>query len=374
MKLSSLNPFRRREPEQVRTLTLEDVFGTLPATSSIAVGPDTAMRCAARRACILAISEKMGSLPVEAGGYQRLIDRPNGWTTRQTMMEKLVRDALLWGNGYLSIVRNSQQRPIELIRLRNEVTLTENTTREPEYRIGGKAVSGKDLIHIQAPGIGIGGDSPVTQGREAIGVCLALERHAARLFGKGAKPSGLLKFPHVLGDDVAARIKASWQAAHGGADNSGGTAVLEEGAEFQPITFNSVDSQFVQIWRHSLTEVARVFRVPPHLIFELNRATWSNAATMGSTFLRFTLRRWIEAVEGEFALKGIPVRINFDSLLRSDLNERAGAYSTMIAARILSPNEAREMEGLEPYPGGDRFENPNTTSNTGSENDEDEDD
>jgi phage portal protein BeeE len=99
-----------------------------------------------------------------------------------------------------------------------------------------------------------------------------MERHAARLFGRGARPSGLLYFPQRLGVDTATRTRASWQAAHAG-ENSGATAVLEEGGEFQALTLSSVDSQFLELWQHATLEICRVFRVPPHLVFELGRAT-----------------------------------------------------------------------------------------------------
>lgn len=226
------------------------------------------------------------------------------------------------------------------------------------------------MLHIKGTSInGIRGTSPVEQCREAIALNLQLEAHAARLFANGGRPSGLLKFPNRLGNEVAARIKASWKAATSGA-NSGATAVLEEGGDFTPLSFTSVDAQFLEIWERSVYEIARAFKVPPHLIFELGRATWGNAAEMGAGFLRFTLMPWLKRWEAEVRLKLIAtserdsVYAEFltDDLLRTDLAARANAYGKLIASRIINPNEARARENLPPYAGGDVFANPNTTT------------
>ncbi|WP_332712651.1 phage portal protein [Pelagibacterium mangrovi] len=370
---------------------LLDIFGTVPSISGVSVTPSTAMRSPAVRACVEAIAEAVGDLPLhlyekaaddsrkrstDHPAYSLLRHEANEWTPSGKFIEQITRDALLHGNGFAFINRASSE-PRELIRLDpGSVSVDlDPLTSEPLYRLtdsrkAQRVIDRRDILHIAAPSLnGISGVSPVTQCKEAIALNITLERHAARLFGRGARPSGILTFPQKLGAEAAQRIKASWQAAHAG-ENSGGTAVLEDGGSFQALTLNSVDAQFLQIWERSTLEICRVFRVPPHLVFELGRATWGNASEMGASFLRFTLTRWLKAWEGEIRLKLIAsedrdrVYAEFlvDDLLRSDLGARADAYGKLIAARVLNPNEARAMENRGPYEGGDRFENPNTTT------------
>lgn len=364
---------------------LLDLFGATPALSGVTVSPVNAMRCTPVRAAVEAISESIGGLPLHV--YQRdgeareratdhpsyalLHDDANEWTPASLFREQLTRDALLWGNGFGFINRTDGQ-PRELIRLapsRVSIEL-DNTTSEPLYRLDGQLIDRANVLHIPAPSIdGVSGASPVIQCKEAIGLAMTMEAHAARLFGRGGRPSGLLKFPQRLGAETAKRIRDSWRAAHAG-ENSGGTAVLEEGGEFQSLTMTSTDAQFLELWTLAIVEIARVYRVPPHMIFELGRATWGNASEMGASFLRFTLDRWIKVWQGEIRLKLIApqdrqtfyAEFLLDDLLRADLAARAEAYAKLIAARVLNPNEARARENLPPYEGGNEFINPNTTS------------
>lgn len=386
-------------PAETRSLAdpapwLLDLFGATPALSGVTINPSTAMRSTPVRAAVGAISEAIGGLPLhvyrrdgdarerapEHPAYALLHDQANDWTPAAMFREQVTRDALLHGNGYGFINRQDGQ-PRELIRLAPTAVTVEldRTTSEPLYRLSdgatNRVIDRRDILHIAAPSIdGVKGASPVMECKEAIALAITMERHAARLFGHGGRPSGLLKFPQRLGAETAKRIKASWQAAHAG-ENSGGTAVLEEGGEFQALTLNSVDAQFQQLWQHSILEICRVFRVPPHMVFELGRATWGNAAEMGATFLRFTLDRWLKAWQGEVRLKLIApedrgtfyAEFLTDDLLRTDLAARATAYSTLIAARVLNPNEVRAMENRAPYAGGDQFINPNTSTAGGTD-------
>jgi HK97 family phage portal protein len=142
--------------------------------------------------------------------------------------------------------------------------------------------------------------------------------------------------------------------------------------EFQPLTFNSVDSQYLELRRYCVDEIARAFGVPPHLLFEMGRATWGNSAELGSNFVTFALARWLKAWCGEIRLKLFDederdtfyAEFLVDDLLKADISARAAAYAQLIAARVLNPNEARARENLPAYVGGDVFANPNTTTTT----------
>lgn len=366
------------------------IFGGTPAASGIDVSPATAMRCTAVRCAVQTIAEAIGQLPVHVyerqadGSRSRATDHPahivlreqaNDWTSASDLFEQVTRDALLHGNGYAHIGRVDGEIR-ELVRLdpTGIAVETDQLTREPLYRTSGtdrRYLDRRDLIHIRAPSLdGVSGASPVQQAREAIGLALVMEQHAAKLFGNGARPSGLLKFKGKLNADSAARIKASWTASHAGGNRSGGTAVLEEEGEFQALTFSSVDAQFLELWQHVITEIARIFRVPPHMLFEMGRATWGNAEEMGASFVQFGLMRWVKTWQGELRLKLFTpeergrffAEFLLDDLLRADIGKRSEAYAKLIAARVLNPNEVRAMENRPPYAGGEQFVNPNTTS------------
>jgi HK97 family phage portal protein len=365
------------------------VGGTTSA--GVFVGPTSAMRSTVVRACVTLISGVLATLPLElfekaASGERRVSnDHPatpltsrfaNGWTPASKLIEQVTVDALLTGAGFI-FVNRAGGVPRELLRMPPGMVQVNQDpfTLEPTYRITGQKprdVDRRDIIHIQAPGsISVKGDSPVDQGREAIGVALTIEGHVGRLFGNGGRPSGLLKFPNKLGDETAKRIKASWQAAHGGSE-SGKTAVLEEGGDFVPLAFSSTDAQTLELWERSAVEICRVFGVPPPLVFELGRATWGNTAALADAFLKFSLARWLQVWTSELALKLLEpsefanhyFAFDTDQLLAADLAARADAYQKLIASRVLNPNEARGREDLPPYVGGDKFENPNTTSVT----------
>ena len=368
------------------------IFGSTPAASGVEVSPATAMRCTPVRCAVQTIAEAIGQLPVhvyqraEDGSRERNTDHPasailreqaNDWTSASDFLEQLTRDALLYGNGYAHIGRQDG-RLVELVRLDpSSITVeADATTGEPLYRTNGdgrRYIDRRDVLHIKAPSLdGMSGASPVAQAKEAIGLALVMERHAAKLFGNGARPSGLLKFKGKLNDDTAKRIKASWTASHAGGNQSGGTAVLEEDGEFQALTFSSVDAQFLELWQHVITEIARVYRVPPHMLFELGRATWGNAEEMGASFVQFGLMRWVKAWQGEIRIKLFTpeerqqffAEFLLDDLVRADIAKRFEAYAKAISSRILNPNEVRAMENRAPYAGGNEFVNPNTTSGT----------
>lgn len=385
--------FRTEKAPEVRDASLaspdamlREIFGVAVANSGATVTPRNAMRCTPVRCAVNSIAETLGTLPLivyqrgadgareratEHPTYAVLHDAANDWTPAAMMVEQVTRDALLFGNGYAFINRNDG-RVVELIRIDPERIKVDpdTTTGEPIYRLtgtGARVLDRRDLIHIKAPGFdGITGASPVTEAREAIGLALVMEQHGAKLFGNGARPSGILTFPNRLGDDGLRNVSTSWNAAHAGGENGGRTAIIEEGGGFTPLTFSSVDAQFQELRRFAIEEIARVFRVPPHMLYELGRATWSNAAEMGQSFLTFSLKRWIKAWEGEVLLKlytpderaTYTAEFLVDDLLRADIAARSAAYTALIGARVLNPNECRAMENRPPYAGGDAFANP----------------
>lgn len=367
---------------------LELFEGAAPSIAGVVVSPVTAMTCAPVRCAVQAIAETVSQLPLmvyqrgennsreritEHPAYSLLHDSANDWTPAATFIEQVTQDALLQPHGGFAFINRVGGKPVELIRLNPYRTpvVPKEIYGEPVYEVsekgGTRLLSWRDVIHIPSPSESLFG--LVHDARQAIGLALVMEQYAARLFGRGARPAGILKFKGKLDAASSTRMKASWQAAHGGS-NSGGTAVIEEGGEFQPLTLNSVDAQFLEMRKFAIEEIARHFRIPPVFLMDYGRATWSNAEAMGQQFLTYTLMPWIKRWEGEIALKLFTpderklyfAEFNTAALLRTDFDARMDGYQKSIAARIFNPNEVRAIENYPPYVGGDKYENPNTSS------------
>ncbi len=349
------------------------------------------MRVPAVSAAVELIASTVGTLPakvfanVDKGGKEPDTDHPahaivhddaNPWTSAGKFREQLTQDALLHGNGF-ALVNRVDGRVVELNRLApNSIALElDAATGEPRYRVkqgdGFATYSIDDILHIAAPVSfdGLNGVAPIFLAREAIGLALTLELHASRLFANGARPGGILRFQSKLGAETAARIKAAWQSAFG-SEGSGKTAVLEEGAEFQALTFNSVDAQFHEMRVFQVIEIARAFRVPPTMIFEMGRATWGNSEELRRHFLTFTLSPWLKAWEAAYRRillpagqsEGLTIEFVTDALLSATTAQRAEAYTKFRSAGVMTANEIRALENLPARTDGDTLASPFTTS------------
>lgn len=365
------------------------------AASGVAVNAESAMRVPAVACAVRAISEAVGQLPVklyrrapdgsktEASdhpAYPLLHDEANDWTSAFDLKRQLTQDALLHGDG-LALVNRVRGKVRELVRLApGTVTIRDAGGGVPVYQVANLAGGVRDLgpadvIHIRGTSLdGLKGRAVIDLARESIAVALLLEQHEAKLLADGGRPSGLLKIAQKLDPEAVKRIASSWREAHGGA-NSGKTAVLEQGVEFQPLAFNSADMQFLELRKHQVDEIARAFRVPPHLLFELGRATWGNSEEMGRAFLQYTLLPWLDAWQAairravltpEERKSGYFAEFVVADFERADTAKQAESLSKLITARVLSPNEARAMLNLPPYAGGDEHLNPNVTTTPAS--------
>ncbi len=361
------------------------LFGALPTASNVVVTPKAAMHVPAVASAVELISEAVGTLPIKLfvrsgkgkeadpahPAFTLAHDESNDWTSASELRTQLTHDALLNDRGGFALANRVDGRVVELIRIdpASIEMKTDDTTGEPFYlvRQGRKSVRYEftDVLHIQA----FGGTSPITRARNAIALAIELERHAERLFARGARPSGVLKHPGKLNDGAAKRLKDSWQAMQAG-EASGGTALLEDGMDFLPLTFNSVDAQFLEQRRYQVEEIARAFRVPPTMLFDLTRGTWSNTEEMGQQFLTYTLRPWLKAWEWAYArvlLTPEERRQRFfefvtDDLLTVSFSARATAYGQYRSMGAMTANEVRAGLNLPALPGGDELSNPYTTS------------
>lgn len=388
--------------QEARSLAAPDdlllsIFGAIPASAGVVVTAATALRVPAVSAGVKAIAEAASILPLNAyrraddGSREKDTNAPafrllNGdacpWLRGSQLRELMTADAISYGNGYALIVRDGERQPRELHRVHPQSVAidVDSLTSEPRYKIAStdgrqRIVSFTDMLHLRAPSPlsadSVTGKSPLIEAKDAIGLLIALQQHAAQLFKNGGRPSGILSFPQRLGAEVAKRIKLSWQAATTGG-NAGGTAVLEEGGAFTPLSFNSVDSQFLEIWTLAIVEVARILRVPPVLLMDYSRQTWANAETGGQQFLTYSLAPWLARWEAETTLKLIGpedrdilfVEHLTDALLRADFATRATAYGQYRSMGAMTANEVRAGLNLPPRPDGDNLSNPNTTPGT----------
>ncbi|MDU9005755.1 phage portal protein [Sedimentitalea todarodis] len=359
---------------------LNEIFGVTPTVSGVCLSPEAALQVPAVSSAIRVISEAAASLDISAKsadetkvltndpGIALLQGEANEWTSGYDLIRDLVIDALKRDAGGLAWVNRVNGKPVEIIRHRPGVISVEydQITGEPSYKINNRPEPAANIIHLRSPF----GCSPLTLAREAIGVAYVMERHAARLFGRGARPSGALMFPKGMGEESVKKARTAWRATHEGDDAGGRTAILYDGTEFVPFTLNSTDAQFLENRKFQILEIARAFRVPPSMLFELDRATWSNTEQMGREFLVYCLEPWLKALEGALRRglflqderKDRVIRFDRDDLTRADLNTRATVINSLISSRTINPNEGRSWLGLQPYDGGEEFANPNIST------------
>jgi HK97 family phage portal protein len=363
--------------EEFALLTGGAILGGIGHGSALTV---TAVSSAVRVISEAAASLAIGVVTIATDGTETpapdhpvarlLADQPNAWSSTFDLVRDLVAAALVEDRGGIAFVNRIGGEVREVVRYEAShatVTFSTDGRQEPSYAINNLPVSAADIVHLHSPF----GRSPLSLALDAIGVAKTMERHAAKLFGNGARPGGVLETPKTLGDEGVKKMLAAWRKAQDGEANAGKTAVLWDGTTFRPLTFSSVDAQFLELRKFQLLEIARAFRVPPSMLFELDRATWSNSEQMGREFLTYCLEPWLKALEGAmrralFSPEERPthaIRFDRDDLTRADLGARATAIGSLVASRVLNPNEARSWIDLPPYAGGEVFANPNTGSN-----------
>ena len=380
-----LNPFRlfRRE---VKALTDEQILdmlgGGMPTSTGIAVSSELALRVPAVAAAVRTIAEACATLArrvvdvaedgtetvAPAHPANALLGREaNDWTTSFELIRALVVDALTRDAGGLAWVNWLRDAPVEIIRYRPGIIAAEydsDGSGRPTYRINGRVTPTQEIIHVRGPFE----KCPVTLCREAIAVALVMERHAAGLFGRGARPGGVIETDKSVGDEGVRKMLAGWRLSQEGSENVGKTAVLWDGAKWRQMTLSSVDAQFQQLRIFQLQEIGRAFNIPAILLGELSRATWSNSAEMQRLFLMLCLEPWLMALEGALRralfLKDerarYAIRFERDDFSKVDLAVLATAINSLISSRVLNPNTGREWLGLAPYEGGEDYANPNT--------------
>ena len=286
---------------------------------------------------------------------------------------------LLWGNAYAQIIRNGKGEVVALYPLmpnRMTVDRDDNGQLYYEYQTSSdepKDISKKttvrlmphDVLHIPGLGFdGLVGYSPIAMAKNAIGMSIACEEYGAKFFANGATPGGILEHPGTVKDPQ--RVRDSWNSAFGGSSNSNKVAVLEEGMKYTPISISPNEAQFLETRKFQIDEIARIFRVPPHMVGDLEKSSFSNIEQQSLEFVKYTLEPWLVRWEQSINRSLLTAdekntyfaKFNVDGLLRGDYASRMTGYATARQNGWMSANDIRELENLDRIPeeqGGDLY-------------------
>jgi len=377
------NPFSglfkaRDKPQNSVSSALAFFFSTSAAGKP--VSPRTAVQMTAVYACVRVIAETVASLPlhiyessdqgnrkaVEHPLYRVLHNAPNTEMTSFVWRETMLSHLLLWGNAYSQIVRNGRGKVIGLYPLlpdqmevdRDALSrlLYTYTTREQKT----VNLRQEDVLHIPGLGFdGIMGYSPVALEQNAIGLGIAAEEFGSRFFANGATPSGVLTHPNTVKNPKA--LRESWNAAYGSSSNAGKMAILEEGMKFERISMPNNEAQFLETRKFQVAEICRIYRVPPHLVGDLEHATFSNIEHQSISFAMHTIRPWLVRIEQalnkalfeEYGEGRFYAQFNIDGLMRGSYKERMEGYAIARQNGWMSANDIRELENMNPLSDAD---------------------
>lgn len=355
-------------------------------TSGKPVNERTAMQTTAVYACVRILAEAVASLPLHVYEYQddggkKLIhdhplyyllhDEPNPEMTSFVFRETLMSHLLIWGNAYAQIIRDGAGRVLGLYPLLPDkmdvqrddkgniyYVYSRNSDENPMFKeYGNIKLKAEDVLHIPGLGFdGLIGYSPIAMAKNAVGMTLACEEYGASFFANGANPGGVLEHPGVLKDP--SKVRESWNSVYRGVNNAHKIAVLEEGMKYQQIGIPPEEAQFLETRKFQINEIARLYRIPPHMVGDLDKSSFSNIEQQSLEFVKYTLDpwviRWEQSLQRSLLLPGEKgkyfIKLNVDGLLRGDYQSRMNGYAVGRQNGWFSANDIREMENLNPIP------------------------
>ena len=378
--------FKDRQPGQ-------SIYGFSGSSSAgVPVTEDMSMRYAAVQACVRVLSEDIAALPLylymrtEKGGKQRYYEhplyrilrtQPNPEMTAITFRETLMVNVLLTGNAYCFIEYSGDGRIMALWPMvSTEVSPYRDSRGAIRYRAGTTDLSAAEVLHIPGLGYdGLVGMSPIAYARETIGLGVAAERFGSAFFRNGTHLGGVITVPSHLSDEAFERTRAQFQQMYRGMQNAHGVPLLEGGATFTSVGIAPDDAQFLETRKYQRSEIAGIFRVPPHMIGDLEHATFSNIEHQEISYLQRSLLPWLTRIEQAMTVKLLTeeerntyvIEHETTSFMRGDTKSRFDAYAVGIQNGILSVNEARAKENLNPVDGGDEIRVPLNTEAVGED-------
>ena len=363
------------------------------STSGKTVTERSAMQMTAVYSCVRILAEAIAGLPLhlytykEDGGKEKAIghplylllhDEPNPEMSSFVFRETLMTHLLLWGNAYAQIIRNGKGEVVALYPLMpNRMTVDRdssgqlfysyqmNNSDAPTMKTGTVILKPSDVLHIPGLGFdGLVGYSPIAMAKNAIGLAIATEEYGAKFFANGATPGGLLEYPGTVKDPD--RVRESWNKGFSGSQNAGKVAILEEGMKYTPISIAPEQAQFLETRKFQINEIARIFRVPPHMVGDLEKSSFSNIEQQSLEFVKYTLDPWVVRWEQSLSRalftpeekKQYFFKFNVEGLLRGDYQSRMNGYATARQNGWMSANDIRELENLDRIPaeeGGDLY-------------------
>lgn len=385
--------FRSRDAPKNRTSGSVYSFFLGNSTSGKWVNERSAMQMTAVYSCVRILSEAVAGLPLhfyrytDNGGKEKAVEHPlyfllhdetNPEMTSFVFRETLMTHLLLWGNAYAQIIRNGKGEIMALYPLmpdrmtvdrdeKGRLYYEYNTSSDDAPTMKGSTVrlSPSDVLHVPGLGFdGLVGYSPIAMAKNAIGMAIACEEYGAKFFANGAQPSGVLEHPGTIKDP--SRVRESWQNTFGGSQNANKVAVLEEGMKYTPISISPEQAQFLETRKFQINEIARIFRVPPHMVGDLEKSSFSNIEQQSLEFVKYTLDPWVCRWEQSLVRsllmpeekKQYFIKFNVDGLLRGDYQSRMNGYATARQNGWMSANDIRELENLDRIPeelGGDLY-------------------
>ena len=376
--------FSRKKKVSVNDRTAGSSFAFYLGGSSSGkiVTERSALQMTAVYSCIRILSEAIAQLPLhlyqynDKGGKEKAIkntlyfllhDEPNPEMSSFVFRETLMTHLLLWGNAYAQIIRNGKGEVVALYPLMpNKMTVNRDENGNIYYQynryqdeaktgdLGTVTLSSRDVLHIPGLGFdGLVGYSPIAMAKNAIGLAMATEEYGAKFFANGAAPSGVLEHPGTIKDPN--KLRENWNSTFGGSGNSGKVAVLEEGMKYTPISISPEQAQFLETRKFQINEIARIFRVPPHMVGDLEKSSFSNIEQQSLEFVKYTLDPWVTRWEQSLSRallskeekKTYFFKFNVDGLLRGDYQSRMQGYAIGRQNGWMSANDIRELENLD---------------------------
>jgi len=370
--------FKRTEAKTEQRSYMDYAMGLNLDSKTINVTPESALSFSAVYASVRIISETISQLPFnyykktkegrevyKESALQFLVhDEPNGYQTKYVFFETLINTLLLYGNSYAYIERDATGVPLALTLLHPDNVQVKVKNNRLLYEVRDQGIyDASDVIHILDMTLdGYTGRSRISVASDNIALGLAAQKYGKKFFESSAKLSGVLMHPGQLGADAMTNLSSQWHSTyHSGVSGNFKTAVLEEGMTYKPIQLTPNDAQFLATREFSILEIARVMRVPPHMLADLSRATFSNIEHQSIEFVTHTINPLIKKIEQEFNKKLIfnnkkgdtYFEHNVNALLRGDSKGRAEYYAKMFSIGAITPNEIRARENLNNIKGGD---------------------
>lgn len=356
------------------TVTPKGALGNTPVLRAITILSETIAQLPLH---VIDESQNKKKKALQHPLFRVLYLEPNSLMSSFEFRQLMMTCVCLYGNFFAEIEFNNAGDVVALYPWKNDKVIlfkAEDNTLWYSYRTDSPnskeiLIPSRRVLHIKSfSDNGLWGKSPIQIAREAVALSQAAEAYGAKFFGSGGKPTGVFSTDSKLKGDTIDRLQEQWKKRMGDSSSTK-TLFLEEGLKYQPISLSPEDSQFIETRKFQISEIARMFGVPPHMLFDLERATFSNIEHQSIEFVTFSILPWIKRIEQEMTRKLLTVKeqsryliqFNVSGLLRGDTKSRFESYAIGKNAGFLTTNDIRKLEDMDPKEGGDVLWTPANT-------------